>query len=233
MVLLSTPEWHKIKENLSFFLSRKGVSPFVGFALSQAHKAVIKGENLNLIRDLIRWGDEVPTNRELKDPLKEFFTIKDEKAIFIGDGPSVKCYVNDHGFPQIRVAGRDFDIGVPTKAFLVALKKLEGKYGFRSEAAAQLDYDYKSLGHAVRLLGQAEEFLNEGKISLPRPNAEYLKTILRGEIDDSNIDWFDMLNKQIDNIKQNLEPNSSLPEKANWKKLNKLCVEILKEHLNE
>ena len=113
------------------------------------------------------------------------------------------------------------------------MKKLESKYGSRSEAAAKLDYDYKSLGHAVRLLGQAEEFLNEGKISLPRPNAEYLKTILRGEIDDSNIDWFDMLNKQIDNIKQNLEPNSSLPEKANWKKLNKLCVEILKEHLNE
>ena len=147
--------------------------------------------------------------------------------------PKIKYYVNDHGFPQVRVAGRDFDIAVQTKSFLASLKKLEGKYGTRSNAAAESDYDYKSLGHAVRLLGQAEEFLAFGKITLPRPDAEELKKVLRGhpDVKNSEIDWFEDLNQRIDEIKQKLEPASPLPLKADWKRLNELCVKILQEHL--
>lgn len=240
MILTSSSEWLTIQENLHLFLSKKGISPFIGFALSQAHRAVVKGENLNLIREIIKWGDELD-DAERRSPLGENFTLNDKKDIAylqpkgsVQEGlimAAVKYYINDHGFPQVRVAGRDWDQNVQTKAFIAGMKKLEGKYGSRVENAAAQGYDYKSLGHAVRLLGQAEEYLTTGVITLPRPDADYLKTILRGTIDDKDIDWFDLLNKKIDHIKMNLVDKSTLPENANHKQINKLCVKMLTEHL--
>ncbi len=99
--------------------------------------------------------------------------------------------------------------------------------------SGQQKYDYKSLGHAVRLLGQAEEFLQDGKITLPRPEADYLKTILRGTIDDSDISWFDLLNDKIFKIKKELQPNSTLPDEPKWEQINKLCTKMLKRHISD
>src|SRR5690606_22420711 len=79
MVLEKTDEWLCIKENIDLFKSKKGITPFIGFALSQAHKAVIKGENLNLIRDLIEvLSSKTPT--ELNQSLESHFTGYDEST---------------------------------------------------------------------------------------------------------------------------------------------------------
>lgn len=235
-VLLSTPEWNKIKANKDLFLSKKGIAPFLGFALSQAHKAVIKGENLNVIQALIEWSKSL-TPQQMNAKVVENAVVYPEleEVVFQTQSePSVlKYYVNEHGYPQVMIAGRSFDVGTKTKYFIEALKILEAKYGTRVRAAAQNDFDYKSLGHAVRLLGEAEEFLTYGMITLPRPDAEYLKTVLRGTIDDSEIDWFEMLNKKIDYVKQVVEAKCTHPEKPRLTEINKLCIEMLKEHLNE
>jgi len=229
-VIYSTSEWNEILKCKSFFLSKKGVSAFIGFALAQAHKATIKGENLNIIHSLISWSEKL-TAQQMNEKLSENFVVKNNEEAEFEPTILLKYYVNDHGYPQVMLAGRSFDVGTKTKYFIESLKTLEGKYGSRSRAAAESNYDYKSLGHAARLLDEAEEFLISGNITLPRPNAEYLKTILRGTIDDSNIDWFDTLNSRIDNIRQVIEPMSPHPEKPNWKEINKLCIKMLGEHL--
>ena len=230
-IVCSTPEWDQILEHRSSFLSKKGVSAFVGFALSQAHRATIKGENLNTIRDLISWSEAL-TPQQMNEKLSENFVILEERGeVEFTSNLLLKYYVNDHGYPQVMLAGRSFDISTKTKYFIESLKTLEGKYGTRVRAAAESKYDYKSLGHAVRLLDEAEEFLISGNITLPRPNAEYLKTILRGTINDSEIDWFNALNSRIDHIKQVIEPMSPHPEKPNLKAINDLCIKMLGEHL--
>lgn len=240
MILIKEPEWDLIIKNRDLFLSKKGISPFIGFALAQSYKAIIKGENLRQIRKIIQWGRLLSTE-ELRGKLSNLFTSESTPSEAVlkpkanGDGdtisPKLKYYVNTHGFAQVSVAGRDWDQNCKTKDFISAIKRLEDKYGSRVEAAAKMNYDYKSLGHAVRLLDQAKEFLQDQTIILPRPNSDYLKTILLGEIDDSNIDWFDLLTQQIDDLRQNVEPNSPLPENPNWKKISKLCRQILQDYI--
>jgi hypothetical protein len=231
-ILIETEEWKEIKENKSLFLSKNSISPFLGFALSQAHRAMIKGENLTLIRTIIEWGSTLnPEKLNLK--LRDHFLVGDKGFAVFNNLMEIKYYTNNFGFPQLSVAGRDFDAGTKTRNFIDSMKTLESKYGTRVQSAAENKYDYKSLGHAVRLLGQAEEFLTKGTITLPRPDAEYLKTILRGSIDDSSIDWFDLLNKRIDSIKQEAILKCAHPEKPDMLKINMLCTKLLRNHLNQ
>lgn len=230
MVVYSSSEWKELVLNRHLFLSKKGISPFIGFALSQAHKAVIKGENLNLIRSLIEWSDDL-SDVERRAPLKSQFIQAIPTEVYCGK-QILPYYINAHGYAQVTIAGRDFDVGISIKSFINSLKVLESRYGTRTKAAAANGYDYKSLGHAVRLLGEAEEYLKRGSITLPRPNAEYLKTVLRGTIDDSSIDWFDFLNREIDYLKREVEPLCTHPEKPDWDKLNELCTKFLKRHID-
>src|SRR6185295_2074802 len=52
-VMLTTPEWEFIKQHKEIFLSKKTISPIIGFAIAQVHKSKIKGDNLNKINHLI------------------------------------------------------------------------------------------------------------------------------------------------------------------------------------
>ena len=229
MILLKTDEWLYIKENIDLFKSRKGISPFIGFALSQAHKAVIKGETLNLIRDLRRVLTK-KSSAELNMTLESFFTGYDDHTYEIENGPRVKKAISDDGTEVIQIAGRKYNLGISGKKFLNSITAMEENYGTRVRAAAEQKYDYKSLGHAVRLLSQAEEFLTTGKITLPRPDAEFVKSILRGTCDPET-DWLDYISQKIDYLKQVVEPSSPLPSEPDWKKLNQLCIEIRRKHL--
>lgn len=234
MIIISTPEWDELKSHISSFLSKRAIVPFIGFCLSQAHRAVIKGENLNTIKALITWGANLSA-RALVDPLSKNIIISESKeAIFCDNIFStttvLKWLINEHGYPQIQIAGRAFDPEIKTKAFLNSLKELETKYGSRVRSASKNIYDYKSLGHAVRLLGQAEELLLTGAIILPRPDAEYLKQIFMG-IEIETIDWFDLLNNKINYLKEQVVPISKLPDGPNLKDLNKICINILKKHI--
>lgn len=231
MILVSTPEWESIFKARNLFLSKKGISPFIGFALAQAHKAVIKGENLNLLNKLIAFADTL-TPQQKNSKLSDLFTIivdVDEDRASFSQDLETTYYVNAHGFPQVRVAGRDFDVNVKFKQFIDAIKKLEERYGSRSRNAAEQAYDYKSLAHAIRLLSEAEEFLQYGRITLPRPDADYLKIILKGECLD--VDWFDFISSRIDYIKQNVEPYSLLPDKPDMEAIDQLCMVLLYKHI--
>lgn len=237
--LISTPEWKAILASRDLFLSRNGIAPFVGFALAQAHKATIKGDNLKAIRALIEWGDKL-TPHEGNQPLGSYLYARctPKEVCFIG--PSIgDCHLplfdmtfdmleNDHGYTTFRVAGRQFDPGTKAKTFINALKELEGKYGTRSEAALEKGFDYKSLMHAYRLLSQAREFLADGNITLPRPDAEFLKTI-RAEA--YKADYFAEITAKIDEIRQTVEPASKLAKAPNRGKLEELCQKILYRHL--
>lgn len=229
-VLIKTPEWASIKEIApKIILSKQGIRPFIGFALAQAHKATIKGDNLNKINGFLSYecglGSAV-----LNAPLAQNFNIKDGKIYLFDYFPEfeINIKVNDHGFKVIEIAGRQWDVNLKTKTFLNNLKELRNKYGTRSQAAAEQGYDFKSLLHAYRLLSEAKEFLLNQKITFPRPDAEFLKTIREGQYE---ADYFDEITKAIDDLRQNVEPNSKLPEHPNWKKINTFCAVMQYIHL--
>lgn len=244
-VISYDPMWSEILDNVPSFLSRKSIAQFVGFALAQAHKATIKGENLNLIRRIMSWYDN-----ELDSKYKNK-SIKETAEGLYGElwfGPShnsgelrlklaididLKMVTNKEGFTTVELVGRNYDIGVKLKTFVNNLKEIEGKFGKRSQAAAESKYDYKSLMHAYRLMGEAEELLKLGRISLPRPPEEvvFLLTIRNGTC--SDIDHWAELTNKIDHLRQKVEPKSFLPKEADHARINELCQDLLLRELRK
>jgi len=233
----SSREWSEIIANRKILLSQKGVSPFVGFALSQANKATVKGNNLNAVRAISAWGMTLG-NSELSKPLGEYLipTAPGKCSIRgIAGAGYFDLKPNDHNFVTFTVAGRQYDPGTKTATFLSAIEKLVARYGTRAAAAAEKGYDFKSLMHAYRLLDEAEEFVITGEITLPRPKAQAdrLKKIRAGIAEGSDFDWFDDIMDRIDELRDYFLPKTSLPKEVKWDKVNELCEHILWEHLRE
>src|SRR5690606_30545847 len=82
-------------------------------------------------------------------------------------------------------------------------EKMYDEYGHRSKTKDQADW--KSLYHAVRIAGECKELLSTSWITLPRPDAEYLKRIRLGDFHyDAVIDRIDEIIAEIDNIESKL-----------------------------
>ena len=235
MVLRRHPLWDLVLAARPAFLSRHGIAPFVGFAKSQAHKAVLKGENLNLIRHLIGTFEHLGVTRQ-SGVLADYFehhgydaqSTRDAPGAVVLFGKTLPAYHNDHGFPQVLLAGREYDPAKPIKSFVNGLRALEARYGTRVEAAAAHGYDHKSLLHAVRLLMEAEEFLLTGHITLPRPpdEIEFLMRIRAKEWPEPGTDVLEYLGGWVERLERDVAPQSPLPRTADWSRLNALCLQV-------
>lgn len=235
-VVISTPEWDCIKQHKELFVSRKGILPIIGFAIAQMHKAKIKGENLNKINKLIEkcngfiddgcGRDSVIQHLQWPGDMYEGEPGDPQAWLF---GVPVNFHTNEHGYKLLRIAGRDYDIGISVKRFRESLEILEQKYGSRVRLAAQMTYDFKSATHAFRLLGEAEEFIQTGHITFPRPDADFL---LKVKTKDYEGDLEQDIKARLDNLKQNLEPKSPLQAEPNHSKINSLCKLMLLEHID-
>lgn len=231
-VIVTSPIWEEIKANKHLLLCKKGVAPIVGFCLAQAHKAVIKCENLRTINALIQVLNIVDKNSVLSSHFVNPDLSKEEVTLF---GNKIRYFRNDHGFINIEIAGRMTDVNIKVKVFLDNLKKLQGKYGTRVQDASEDKYDYKSIMHAMRLLYQAEEFLLTGNITLPRPEPErsFLMSIRNKQWPTEDIDVFQYIKERIDNLMNETDKLSSLPKEVDWGKINNFCIKLTKKSFKE
>jgi len=96
--------------------------------------------------------------------------------------------------------------------------KLEEKYG----------YDTKHAAHLMRLITEGKELLTTGFITFPRPDAELLLDIRNGK-------WkYEELIEKTEGYEKLFEVlylNSVLPNKPNRKKIDKLCINIIKDNI--
>jgi predicted nucleotidyltransferase len=228
LVLLRTPEWDRVRAHTSDMFSRKGVTPFLGFAAAQAYKSTIKGSNLTLIRKLIIILRPVMENSLNTRTLSETFDTNEPAEVTITGVAINKKMADDNKTEVLEIAGRCFNLGIRLKMFVKALEKMESRYGSRSDTAAEKGIDHKSLCHAYRLLSEAEEFLLHQKITFPRPDAEFLKQVRRGVY---TADFRQEITSRIETIRKVAVPESKLPAKPAFKKVNELCMEMMKEHL--
>ena len=227
MVLATSPIWEKIQKNRHLLLSQKSLGAVVGFAIGQAHKAMIKGDNLRLISKLL----QVSKNKDPNFRIEDFLLVDEENKVAKFIDVEVH-YGNYRSGRFIEVAGRRFPIGLKIKTFRETLLELHEKYGTRSQEAALDTYDFKSVLHAVRTLQQAEEFLLTGNLTLPRPekDLEELMKIRRKEWPAPDFDFIDYVNKRADELRKKVEESSPLPKEPDWSKIEALCVEIMTEH---
>ncbi len=219
-----TEEWQEIVRQRSLFLSQRAIVPFIGFAQAQAHKAVIKGENLDKIQRILAWS-QTTESKILGQSIRE--TLAREGAI----GPvPFSIFKNPSGAELIEISGRSFDIATPLKRFVDVLTQLEKKYGQRSRQASLVGVDWKSIHHAFRLTFEAEELLLNGTITLPftGERLDFLKKLKVGGLPD--LDWAAELAKRIDEL-QALVPSSHLPEAPDLEAVEEFHRKILGGYL--
>jgi len=240
-VTVTSPEWGVIKAQAKLLISKKSVAGVVGFSMAQSHKASIKGENLKTVRDCISVfksyaGTDYRNDKGRKIKIKDVllhdkgFPSKVSLKSLSKDLIAYPEFVNQGGTGMIAIAGRRFDIGMDIKRCMANLELMEEKYGTRSEAAAKDGVEWKSLYHAYRLTYEAIELLDTGVITLPRPKGErrFLMMIRNKEYEANYREELQGLLKEID---EKHKPESKLPDKPAWSKINQLCMDLMRAHL--
>lgn len=96
--------------------------------------------------------------------------------------------------------------------------KLEEKYG----------HDVKHSSHLVRLITEGEELLTKGTITFPRPDADFLIEVKNGKYKYEEISE---LLENYDKKFAELYEKSTLPHSANRKKIDELCIKIVREYI--
>ncbi|MES2746436.1 MAG: hypothetical protein EOP04_04675 [Proteobacteria bacterium] len=223
------PHWQTLVDQRTLFLSRKTFVPFVRFALAQATKATLKGENLKFIRELLSFIPTLP-HSQMHEPIRSQIILRDNDHYL---GPvKVEISTNEFGAELLTLAHRRYDTGANLKRLYDSLKILESKYGTRSQSAADKGLDYKSLSHAYRMIFEAEEMLSTGSLTLPLPDKtrEFVKAIKLGVIP-AGLNWETDIMQRVNYLEHVLAPKSNLPDSPDWEKIEELHAFILRSQL--
>lgn len=195
-----------LKLAIPYLISKK-TNAFVGYAMRQAAKYGIKGSRVATVRKVVEYLKTLPQDIRLKDAQLEVLIIDLEHATidYKMDSNNEICYLN--------VCDRKFPMTAKVGLALKTYEKILEQYGQRAlKAESNQGVDWKALHHAVRVNNQAIELLKTGKITFPRPEADLLLKIKKGEIayDDVSV----MIEEGLSAIEKESEI-SRLPSKPN------------------
>jgi hypothetical protein len=172
--------WNAVRDQRQRLISRN-CRGFVGYAQSQAEMYGRKATRLGdveatqqfLIDAIARYGADA-TLETLSEAIYDFADGRDH----IGVAPFASGYTPD--LPHLVIAGKKVAFTHTLPVALRVAERTVARYGKRAQAA-QDGTDWKSVAHAVRVAHQAIELLKTGTITFPRPEAELLRQIRRGE----------------------------------------------------
>jgi hypothetical protein len=175
-------DWYLVKEYKDALLNSK-CKGFVSYVQQQAAKYGIRGSRMAAVEDLVAllapFAHAEPKMRleELADALSAYADRQEHARIIDLEQPGKRT------IPHLEVVERKFGYTTQVKEVYDVVNRIYENYGHRARAAKDNDgIDWKAISHAVRVSEQAVEFLSTGFITFPRPNADFLLQIKRGEI---------------------------------------------------
>ncbi len=172
--------WEEVRSQRDRLISRN-CQGFVGYATSQAEMYGRKASRLGEVRAL---GDVIATliARHGREALLQDVADELDAAVQGRDHISVIPLKSGHtpDLLHLQVASKHIAYTQPLEAAERVIDSRIARYGKRAQNA-QSETDWKSIAHAVRVAHQAIELLQTGHITFPRPEAEYLRSIRRGE----------------------------------------------------
>ena len=184
----SMREFEMLKELVELFGNNE-VYSMVGFAQKQTFDYVHRGERLNEARKVL---DVIIVTMMhfFGDVNQPRLDSKMDNGQFVLDHVSAETGLqlsstvnNNRTLRTLELNGRSYLETTELSHLLVQLNKLIESYGDRTNAAAEVDVDFKSLSHAVRVYQQSIELLDTGHITFPRLNAAELLHIKQGKAD--------------------------------------------------
>jgi hypothetical protein len=172
------PAWDAVRRYKDYFL-HSGTTAFVGYCRQQANKYGIKGSRIAAVRkalDLIKTLDPRSKLRDYEEAVRNLCTDEHTGIVELR-APNGKPE------PYLEIVNRKLGLSITCQAATDILQRIFDQYGARALLAEKNDsVDWKALMHAVRVAEQAKELLLTGQITFPRPEAQLLLRIRKGEL---------------------------------------------------
>lgn len=226
-----SPIWNEIVNNKHRLITKKS-SAFVGYCRQQANKYGIKGERVKAAKaayEALYLMIELSENPKTK--LMEYERSIEDLIKFHPDYMSInRIHFDNGGFvDHWEVCGRKMPYTGSIGSAAAIMKKLIDEYGHRALAAEkQSGVDWKAMSHAVRIAEEAIELLTTGKITLPLPNALYIREIKEGEHDYHKVSEY--IDKLIIDIEESVA-SSQLPEEPDYEWIDNFICKIYRDEI--
>lgn len=224
--LEASPAWEELVANRDKVIS-KHILPYIGYARSQAIKYSLKGDRLGTLEAFI--GQVKRLNLKYKGgvmPTEDFLQLcmSFDGRLGIRLWEDVKGNVATR---LIEVCGKSFGETTAVKLWEPVLQALWDTYGLRSRSAMEGNgRDLKAMYHAVRIVCEASELLNDGRVTYPRPEVDLLMQIRRGELTNGEVQ--DILETLINRMNADLE-RSKLQEHPDHEWLKWWAIRSMKQ----
>jgi hypothetical protein len=224
MIEFIAPEYQLILDSKDIFLSKK-VDGYVGYCKQQAAKYGIRGSRIAATRKIV----DLLEPHVSKNPLMKVREIWPEIVAYANNTEHAKIISimnsgTETSMDHLCVCEKKTPLSITVKEAHQIYKRAFDKAGERTLAAEKNEgVDWKAVSHAVRVGQQAIELLQTGWITFPRPNAEYLLTIKKGEID------YKKIAAELEELLLQVEeasPRSKLPDKPNWSAIDALTCQL-------
>ena len=200
----------------SYFPSKLCVPKFIGYAHAQKHKMIIKKENYT---DLLA-GHGILEEYDDKHTMSQVYDYEGDNGIF---------YKKDRGV-HIHCGDICFEPGVYVKKAKRKLQERIDKATNRSDLILKHGFDSKFGSHLVRLLIEGRNILQTGELKFPLDDIDMLLDIRNGKRElEQVLETAENLEKEIDELKE----KSTIQAKPNYKKVEKFCIETLRNFLEK
>lgn len=169
--------WEEIIENRSKFYT-KNLDAFVGYARKQASKYGIKGSRLSDAKNVLDVLYEHGVHNQGYHKLSSIW--KD-----LPEGEHIRKYVDEKSkLNMYEVCNRKIQETVTIGYAYLTVEKFYNSYGERAKKAQSNEgIDWKAISHALRAAYQVKEIFEDGTITFPLKEKEFIKDVKLGKLD--------------------------------------------------
>ena len=204
---------HELLANRNLFPHKGCFQKFIGYAVSQKKKMIIKRGNM---LDIVK---AIELFSKYDDPSRTY-VVQYKKDIL------------NTGFQIIRDTGQHIQIGDCTiqknDTIKIALRKLtdrRNKFSGRyDDYVSKSGYDTKFASHLIRLLYEGIELLNTGELIFPLKQADLISDIKYGNY---TIEEIMEMSTELEDTMNSVLEKSDLPIKPQIDKIGKLLIELI------
>lgn len=225
-IMETSREFQYLQKNSSLLINRQ-CEGFVGYCQRQAAKYGVKGSRMASCKGIV---ELLHRRMQTAHPADKLATIYEQLLDFCAKNEysSIVDIPAPNGKPMLHleVVDRKTPLSITLKDAHAIYKKVYDNYGHRAEQALNnKGIDWKAISHAVRVAGQAIELLEDGKITFPRPEADFLVEIKLGKLD------FNDVSKHLELLVQQVQltsVKSILPENTDADYIDSLVLHTYK-----
>ncbi len=212
-LLYLSEEGKLLLDHKNLFPTKEAYNRFMGYAISQKHKMVIKKENYGELQSFI-------------DLLRNYNIQFDNKTILndLKYNKYFEAFKNNFKGNNFKIGDMQFPISRKVKKVYEDIKERLDKASRYEKYVLKYGYDTKFASHLIRLLSEGKELLETGKITFPLKERDLIFNIKIGEV---KLEEVLRIAEKYETEMKNIRNKTPLPVKSQFNKINELLKEIL------